>query len=149
MNKKNRIVLVFALIAAIFLAVYCFVLTERMKENEISLTELRSNLGNSTDKLSKISQVIRKLDKDYMARRELDDGPLYLDYKKKVAALLDENITQLIPEKPLHGGKWFVSKIDFISPSFVFVEYEDGHNLYAILIQVSKTDKGYSFKAVN
>ena len=84
-----------------------------------------------------------------MARRELDDEPLYLDYKENIAALLDKNISQLVTEKPLHGGKWFVSKIDFISPSFVFVEYEDGHDLHAILIQIFATDKGYSFRAVN
>ena len=149
MKKIDRIVLFFGIIAAISLAVYCFVLTEQIKKNESFIGEKESSLRRNADKLSKLSQLIEKLDKDYVARRELDDEPLYLDYKKNVAAVLDKNISQLVTEKPLHGGKWFVSKIDFISPSFVFVEYEDGQDLHAILIQIFRTDKGYSFRAVN
>ena len=149
MKKIDRIALFFVIIAAISLAVYCFVLKERIKKNEVFIGEIESSLSRNADKLSKVSQLIEKLDKDYMARSEFDDEPLYLDYKKNVAALLDKNISQLVTEKPLHGGKWFVSKIDFISPSFVFVEYEDGHDLHAILIQIFRTDKGYSFRAVN
>ena len=149
MKKIDRIVLFFAIIAAISLAAYCFVLTEQIKKNESFIGEIESSLRRNADKLSKVSQLIRKLDKDYMARRELDDEPLYLDYKENIAALLDKNISQLVTEKPLHGDKWFVSKIDFISPSFVFVEYEDGHDSHAILIQIFRTDKGYSFRAVN
>jgi len=66
-------------------------------------------------------------------KRELDESKmgqvrqLYRDYEEKVRTQIEQNINTLIQGKPDHLGQWFVTKIVFIGPYTVRVEYEDGH----------------------
>lgn len=55
-----------------------------------------------------------------------------LDLKEKrslVETYLKENISSLSPEKEVLGGKFYVTKIDWIGNNEGKVEYEDGHIL--------------------
>ena len=149
MKKSDKFIFLFALIATIFLAAYCFYLTGRVNKNEIFINELKFSLNESTDKLTKTFRLIKILSDDYKYRNKSNDDPQYLAYKETVYDLLDKNISTIVKQKPLRGEKWFINKVDFISPSFVFVRYEDGHELYVALIQILKTDEGYSFQVVN
>jgi hypothetical protein len=149
MKKADKFIFLFALIATIFLAAYCLYLTGRVNKNEIFINELKFSLNESTDKLAKAFRLIKILGEDYQSLNKFNDDPQYLDYKETVSDLLDKNISAIVKQKPLRGKKWFISKIDFISPSFVFVRYEDGHELYVALIQILKTDEGYSLQEVD
>lgn len=44
-----------------------------------------------------------------------------------VAEYLENNISELSPEKEVLGGKFYLTSIDFISDQEVIVSYEDGH----------------------
>ena len=156
MKTIDRAVLFFVLIAVIALTAYSFILARHFKDNETIINELKSKLNKNelivkshTDKLNKYIQLVNRLDEDYISRKKFDEDPLYLDYKKNIASSIDEKISEIVTEKPLHGGKWAVSKIEFMSPSFAYVDYEDGHHSYSILMQIVKSEKGYSFKVMN
>jgi len=43
---------------------------------------------------------------------------------------LSENLSTLSPEPEVLGGKFFVTKLEFINENKAIVEYEDGHNMY-------------------
>lgn len=148
MKKVDKFILLFAIIAAISLAAYCLHLTGRVHKNEVFINELKFNLDESTDKLAKAFRLIKILSEDYKFHNKFNDDPHYVAYKETVSDLLDKNISTIVKQKPLRGEEWFISKVDFISPSFVFVRYEDGHELYVALIQILKTEEGYSFQEV-
>jgi hypothetical protein len=149
MRKRDKFILFFAFVFIISLAVYCFHMTKRINTNEILITHLKADIDKSISQFNDIYLSIKMLNEDFKSQNKLNNELLYLTYKKNISDLLDESINVIIRDKPLHGGKWFVNKVDFISPSFVIVQYEDGHELYAALIQILKTDKGYTFKEVN
>lgn len=44
-----------------------------------------------------------------------------------VVKYLEDNISQLSPEKEVLGGKFYLTSLDFISDQEVIVSYEDGH----------------------
>ncbi|MEA3361171.1 MAG: hypothetical protein U9R17_17430 [Thermodesulfobacteriota bacterium] len=149
MKKIDKFIVLFAFIATISLAAYCLYLTGRVNKNEIFINQLKFSLNESTDKLAKAFRLMKILGENYQSLNKFNDDPQYLDYKETVYDLLDKNISTIVKQKPLRGEKWFINKVDFISPSFVFVRYEDGHELYVALIQILKTDEGYSFQAFN
>lgn len=64
-----------------------------------------------------------------------------------VVKYLEDNISQLSPEKEVLGGKFYLTSIDFISDQEVIVSYEDGHialvaKVTFTLEQKSPLDKG-------
>lgn len=44
-----------------------------------------------------------------------------------VVAYLEDNISQLSPEKEVLGGKFYLTSLDFINDNEVIITYEDGH----------------------
>jgi len=108
-----------------------------------------SLLHETTDKLAETLHVIKILGEDYKSYNEVNSDLSYLAYKETVSHLLDKNISTIVNQRPMHGGDWFVSKVDFISPLFAIVKYEDGHEFHVALIQILKTDEAYSFQIVN
>jgi hypothetical protein len=149
MKNGNKIILLLAIIAVISLAAYCFYVKGLTHRNEIFISELESRLHETTDKLAETLHVIKILGEDYKSYNEVNSDLNYLAYKETVSHLLDKNISTIVNQRPMHGGDWFVSKVDFISPLFAIVKYEDGHEFHVALIQILKTDEAYSFQIVN
>jgi len=156
MNKLNRIFTVSCFLFVIALAGYAYFLSNQIKLQELRIAELeakynesKTEIDRNNDRVTNQTQLLKKLDLNYSSRNRIDEEPIYNDYKSKIRSLIDKKINEIVPEQPLHGGKWFVSKISFISPSFALVEYEDGHDLFTLLIQIDKTKKGYLLREIN
>jgi hypothetical protein len=61
---------------------------------------------------------------------------------------LKENISTLSPSKEVLGGKFYITKIEWIGDNSGIVEYEDGHialkATFDYIINVSKQNNDYS-----
>ena len=155
MKNTNKILLLAALMVVLSLSAYSLKLKQQVDNNKTKINELSSMIieGKSTSmdnkiRLEKHNQTLQKLNSDYISRKKFDIHPNYIKYKKTITSLIDKQIYEIVNEKPLHEGIWILSKIEFLNPEFVYVEYEDGHGLSATFIQILKTEKGYSFKAI-
>jgi len=149
MKNGNKIILLLAIIAAISLTAYSFYLKGLINKNEILISELKSSLHETTDRLAEGLHLIKLLGEGYKSYNEVNSDLKYLAYKETVSHLLDKNISTIVKQRPMHGGDWFISKVDFISPLFAIVKYEDGHEFHVALIQILKTDEGYAFQIVD
>ena len=155
MKNTNKILLSTALIVVLFLSVYSFQLKQQVDNNQTKIDGLLSmiNASKSTAMDNKIrfekhSQILKELNDDYISRKKFDIHPNYIKYKKTITALIDKQIFKIVNEKPLHEGTWILTKIKFLNPEFVYVEYEDGHGLSATFIQITKTENDYQFEAI-
>lgn len=149
MRKTEKIILVFALFSTVLLAILSLYLFNQMNEDEILISQLNSSLNKTNERLQNNRQLIRMIIKDVKSQDKIDNEQVYLEYKNRVLGLLEEKINTIISDRPIQGGSWFLNKVDFVSPSFVVVTYEDGHELYATLLQIVKTDEDFSFIVVN
>lgn len=148
MKNGNKIALFLGIIAVILLAAYSFHLKGLINKNETLISELKSGLHETTDSLAESLHLIKILGEGYKSYNEINSNLKYLGYKETVTRLLDKNISTMVKQRPMHGGDWFISKVDFISPLFAIVKYEDGHEFHLALIQILKTDDGYAFQIV-
>jgi hypothetical protein len=76
----------------------------------------------------------------YMASQGLfgDNGPTRTEdltpkaltegSRARVEKYIREHVSEFSPEKEVLGGKFYVTKVEFLSSSRTLVEYEDGHN---------------------
>ena len=155
MKNINKAFLFIALIVVLALSVYSFQIKKQSDLNKAKINEL-SDIVNAGRAMSTANQIkyekhellIEKLHKDYISRKKFDIHPNYIKYKKKITSLIDKQIASIVNETPLQQGTWILSKIEFINPEFIYVEYEDGHGLSATFIQITKAKKGYAFKAL-
>lgn len=152
MNKLHKSFLVILVIVVIFLCGYSFHLRQSIDQQASKIAELeatykvaRNEINQNVKKIDFYSNILQKLDSDYAARKEIEIEPSYQDYKERIKSLLDKRIGSIVSDKPLHEGNWFVTKVQFIGPTFALVYYEDGHDLFTTLIQILKTAKGYDF----
>jgi hypothetical protein len=74
---------------------------------------------------------------------------LYEDYKKRITELIKKDISKIVSKEPLFGGKWFATKIIFIDPSLVSVEYEDGHFSFESKIKIIRPKENVRFEVIN
>jgi hypothetical protein len=155
MTKLERTLTIICLLIIIFLVGYTYSLTKRIETQELRLVDLERNInGDKSDSdidnnIQEYKKLIDELNSDFSKKKELSEEPVYTEYKNTIQTWLDENISVLAPNEPLHGGKWFVSDVKFLSPSFVLVKYEDGHDLSIVLVQIIKTRNGYDFMVIN
>jgi hypothetical protein len=155
MDKTIKILLFTTLIIVLSLSVFSYKLKQQVDRNQIKINELSSmvNTGKAISmdnkiKLEKHNQDLQSLNSDYVSRKKFDLHPNYIKYKKIITALIDKQIHSIVNEKPLNEGTWILTKIEFLNPEFVYVEYEDGHGLSATFIQITKAKKGYRFTAI-
>lgn len=78
----------------------------------------------------------------YMASQGLfgDNGPTRTEdltpkalteaSRERVEKYIREHVSEFSPEKEVLGGKFYVTKVTFLSSSRALVEYEDGHNAF-------------------
>jgi hypothetical protein len=57
-------------------------------------------------------------------------GVLTPRLKADVETEIRARVSELSPEKEVLGGKFYITKIEFLSNSRAIVEYEDGHNAF-------------------
>jgi predicted PurR-regulated permease PerM len=148
MNRKKiliSIVLIFTILFLIFNTVYF----------HQSIQNNQENLLESGNKLSKLeSQLETEQEKILILKNQIDDlihtpkNPLYEEYKRRISEKIENNISSILKEKPLHGGQWFLTKIRFISPTLVTIEYEDGHYSFESQIRVIIPDETFKFEVV-
>ena len=148
MKKRNKILLLAALMVVLVLSAYSLKLKQQIDNNKAKINELSATAMDNKIRLENYNQILLKLNSDYISRKKFDIHPNYIKYKQTITALIDKQISEIVNEKPLHEGIWILSKIEFLNPEFVYVEYEDGHGLSATFIQILKAEKGYSFKAI-
>lgn len=155
MKNINKVFLFIALLVVLALSVYSFQIKKQSDLNKAKIDELSTMViagkAMSMDnkiKYEKHDLLIEKLHKDYISRKKFDIHPNYIKYKKQITLLIDKQIASIVNETPLQQGTWILSKVEFINPEFVYVEYEDGHGLSATFIQITKAKKGYTFKAI-
>jgi hypothetical protein len=104
MNKKNLILWV--IIGLIALALIFF-------------------LVKSLDSKNKPNKEVEKVDLEIMDESNLNED--LINKQNLVVKYLEDNISQLSPEKEVLGGKFYLTSLDFISDQEVIVSYEDGH----------------------
>lgn len=155
MIKLPKIFIVVIGIAIIVIGGYSFYLGRRIEQQasniaelELKYNEAQKEINQNANQLELYSVVIQKLDSDYAVRKEIEGEPSYQEYKGRIQFLLDKRIGEIVSGKPLHEGNWFVTKVQFIGPTFALVYYEDGHDLFTVLIQILKTDSGYKFEKI-
>jgi len=56
-----------------------------------------------------------------------DENKLTLTEQEFISSYLENNISELSPEKEVLGGNFYVTSIDFLSDQKLIIEYEDGH----------------------
>lgn len=149
MKKTEAIVLLFSIVSIAALGSYCLHLSGRLDDSEVLIGDLIAQLNTSKQQLADASHSIEILNERFRSESESGSAYAYLAYKKTVSELLDSKIGEVIDKEAYGGGKWFVAKVNFIGPSFVSVEYEDGHDAHIALVQITKTDEGFSFETVN
>jgi hypothetical protein len=74
----------------------------------------------------------------YLVFKEANRGGSVVLERDDVIKFFTERINDISPEKPVLGGKWFVTRFRFVGSSNVYVEYEDGHIARAFLLTLSK-----------
>ncbi len=152
MKIIGKTLIISAFIAAAVLSVYTFKLKQDIAGNERMINELKSKLsdnkiiaGKYVDQADKCNHLLTKLKNEYISQRQFDEGPEFLEYKRTIVSLIDERISEIVGDNPAHGGSWVVSKVEFLNPVFIYVEYEDGHNTDSTFIQIVKSENGYVF----
>lgn len=76
-----------------------------------------------------------------------------IEKKLAVEQYLKENISTISPEKEVLGGKFYITKIDWLENNSGIVEYEDGHialkATFDYEVQINKNDDKYSVVITN
>ncbi|MFA6528263.1 MAG: hypothetical protein WCT46_01860, partial [Candidatus Gracilibacteria bacterium] len=54
-----------------------------------------------------------------------------------VVSAIGSKITEIAPEEESVGGTWYSTKYEFADPNYVYVEYEDGHDMRKVLLSYS------------
>lgn len=127
MKKIYLITVVCLIISTIVLALYVF--------------RLKSNLKDSQSNFALLQKEIHNL-------KQGQANEFYETYKRDVQDQIEENINSIIEREPEQGGMWFVTKMEFMDPLLVSIEYEDGHNIYVAKLKITKTFQDYGFTVI-
>lgn len=127
MKKIFPIAVVCLTISTIILSLYVFRLRCNLKDSQLNSTLLREEINNL---------------------KQIPANQFYETYKKDVQGQIEKNINSIIEREPEQGGMWFVTRIEFVSPLLVYLEYEDGHNIYVAKLKITKAIQDYSFTVI-
>lgn len=61
---------------------------------------------------------------------------------------LAAKIGKISPDKPVLGGSWHITRFWFADDRNVYVEYEDGHIMSRILVQISGDEEKPEYKVI-
>jgi hypothetical protein len=111
-----------------------------------SKEDLKSKHGESEVWLSDLR--VDQIESEHAQIIDISEIPLDDDFTKRIAALIEENISEIIKKKPVYGGQWVVTTLRFIDSGTVFVGYEDGHESFDSQIKIIERGKDFSFEVV-
>ena len=103
--KEKKYVFSILIIAFIITALLIFVQSTKTKEE----------INNSVNNYSEVN--FPKNGKNELTQTE----------QENIIKYLEENISEISPEKEVLGGKFYLTSLDFIDSNNLKVEYEDGH----------------------
>jgi hypothetical protein len=156
MSKNNIysiIALSIILIILIALPVYLHLLLEHNRNQDHLLKEkvnkYQQQLKLDRKNLTLLEKQVTNIKNDLEYYSNIPNNILYEDYKKRIAELIKKDISKIVSEEPLLGGKWFATKIIFIDPLLVSVEYEDGHFSFESKIKIIRPKEKIIFEVVN
>lgn len=81
--------------------------------------------------------------------KEGEEPKISEDSRKEILSHLSGNIAVLSPEEPVLGGSWLVNRFWFTKDdNFVYVEYEDGHIMRQILVEIDIEQEPYQYHVI-
>ncbi len=113
---------------------------------EEKVGEYEKKLEIENERLITLGKQVNDLKNELEYYADIPKNPFYEDYKKRISELIKKDIAKIAGEEPFHGGAWFVTRIRFIDPSLVDVEYEDGHNSLVLRIRIIRPDENVGFE---
>ncbi|PJE58046.1 MAG: hypothetical protein COU81_02750 [Candidatus Portnoybacteria bacterium CG10_big_fil_rev_8_21_14_0_10_36_7] len=120
MKKNTNTIILIGLVVCVILFVYYLSNGKNNSWNNLTGNNASSTIigGNSTDDKTRAETGI-DAKMDYIAN----------------------NIASLSPANPVLGGSWYVIRFWFANDDNVYVEYEDGHVLRRILVEIISGEK--------
>lgn len=101
---------------------YCLHLRGKTEELEKQLSELTAY--KPTPDLSKSS--------------DLTGNNLPRQYSQAIENFINDNLEDIVTEEHMTGGRWIVTKLKFLSPNQVQIDFEDGHSGGQIVLAIDE-----------
>jgi hypothetical protein len=137
----------------VILPVYFYLLLEHNRNQNHLLKEKVSKYQRELEldrkKLILLEKQVINLKDNLEYHSNAPHNIFYEDYKKHIAELIKKDISKIVGEESSFGGKWFATKVLFIDPSLVSVEYEDGHYSFESKIKIIRPKENIRFEVVN
>jgi hypothetical protein len=137
----------------VILPVYFYLLLEHNRNQNHLLKEKVSKYQRELEldrkKLILLEKQVINLKDNLEYHSNAPHNIFYEDYKKRIAELIKQDISKIVSEKSSFGGKWFATKVLFIDPSLVSVEYEDGHYSFESKIKIIRPKDDIRFEIVS
>ena len=127
MKKIYPLTVVCLSISTIVLSLYVFRLNDDLKDRRLTSDLLQEEIH-------------------HLKQRPANE--FFETYQRDVRGQIEKNINSILARQPDQGGMWFVTKIEFINPQLVYLEYEDGHNVYAAKLKITTTTQDYGFTII-
>jgi hypothetical protein len=155
MSKIYRFIIIALTAASICFGIISIYFYTRIQHNrsqyfllEVKVRDYEKQLEVDNEKLIKLGKQINDLKNVLEYYADIPKNPFYEDYKKRVFELIKKDIAKIVSEEPSYGGKWYVTKILFINPSLVNVEYEGGHYSLESQIRIIRPKENFRFDEV-
>jgi hypothetical protein len=136
----------------VILPVYFYLLLEHNRnQNHLlkeKVSEYQQELELDRKNLILLEKQVTNLKDDLEYYKNTPHNIFYEDYKKRIAELIKNDISKIVGEESSFGGKWFATKVLFIGPSMVSVEYEDGHYSFESKIKIIRPKENIRFEVV-
>jgi len=104
MKKKSLILLIIIAIIVLALAIFSVKFLSPKERENVKTKEIDFGIMDETN-----------LNEELISKQNL------------VVEYLENNISELSPEKEVLGGKFYLTSVDFLNDSEAIVSYEDGH----------------------
>ena len=114
--------LVFLSLILVSSLLYCLHLRGKTEELEKQLSELTAY--KPTPDLSKSS--------------DLTGNNLPRQYRQAIEKFINDNLEDIVTEEHMTGGRWIVTKLKFLSPNQVQIDFEDGHSGGQIVLAIDE-----------
>lgn len=82
------------------------------------------------------SKEPREKNYDYLKNKDFLEDEKFKEFQELIIDHVKSNISKIVTEEPVLGGRWIVTKIAFLSPDIIEVHYEDGHIGGAMFLKI-------------
>ena len=155
MSKKDILIIIALTAVTVCFGIITFHFQTKIQYNrkqvsnlEARVSEYEKHLEFDSENLLELEEQVNELRNELEYFTDIPKNAFYEDYQNRISALIEKNISEIVKEEPVHGGQWFVTKIRFIDPTLVSVEYEDGHNSFVSKIRIIRPVEDIRFEEV-